>query len=135
MRIVKNLGDRYTLLCGYQAVDLIRKAMEERHGRKCVSDDVWVKMRDTFGNSGNLGNLDMPFLAYEWKEEKKSGKNMWWRLSTPFLLIWIALFSFILCPLKWVATGKYSFSQTNPLQTFSVDWYNKIFDHRWSEDR
>ena len=38
---------------------------------------------------------------------------------------------FIILPLKWVFTGKYSVSQTNWFGRFGVSWYNKITNRHW----
>jgi len=125
MKLIRNLGDRYHLLNGLETVNLIDEALKERTGGKGLEEWQRRKLIESFGNSGNRGNLDMPFIAYAWKEEKKSG-GLGWRLTYPFFFIFSIIECFIILPLKWIFTGKYSVSQTNWFGRFGVGWYNKI---------
>ena len=130
MKLIRNLGDRYHLLSGLETVNLIDKVLKEETGGKGLEEWQRRKLIEAFGNSGILGNLDMPFIAYAWKEEKVSG-NFGWRLTYPFFLIFGIIESFIILPLKWVFTGKYYLSQKSWLGRFGVGWYNKITNRHW----
>ena len=131
MKFVRNLGDRYHLLSGLEAVNLIDKSLKDSTGGKGLEEWQRRKLIESFGNSGIRGNLDMPFIAYAWKEEKVSG-SFGWRLTYPFLLIFVIIECFIILPLKWVFTGKYYLSQKSWLGRLGVNWYNKITNRRWS---
>ena len=131
MELIRNLGDRYHLLNGLETVNLIDKALKERTNGRGLEEWQRRKLIESFGNSGNCGNLDMPFIAYAWKEEEKSG-GFGWRLTYPFFLIFSIIECFIILPLKWVLTGKYSLSQKSWFGRFGVNWYNKIKNRRWS---
>jgi len=128
MNIVRNLGDRYKVLSGLQTAILIEETLEKEG---CpLSDHQKRRLRDSFGNSGNRGNLDMPFIAYAWEEEKPSG-NIGWRISAPFMYLYAIIMSFIIQPIKWVLTGKYYWGQKSPISRFGVNWYNKVTNRRW----
>ena len=130
MKLIRNLGDRYRLLNGYETVNLIDKALKEETGGRGLEE--WQKrdLKESFGCRGCRGNLDMPFIADAWEEEKKSG-GLGWRLPYPFFIIFSIIECFIILPLKWVFTGKYSVSQTNWFGRFGVSWYNKITNRHW----
>lgn len=130
MKLIRNLGDRYRLLNGYETVNLIDKVLKEKTGGRGLEE--WQKrdLKESFGCRGCHGNLDMPFIAYAWEEEEKSG-NFGWRLTYPFFLIFSILVCFFILPLKWVFTGKYYFSQTSCLGRFGVNWRNKITNRHW----
>ena len=130
MKFIRNLGDRYRLLTGFRTVQLIDKALKDKCSGKGLEE--WQKraLVESFGNSGIRGNLDMPFIAYEWEEEKVGG-NFGWRLTYPLFLIFSIIECFIILPLKWVFTGKYYLSQESRLGQFGVSWYNKITNRGW----
>ena len=128
-KIMKHLGDRYEVLSGYETVELIHKALKEVD-HVGLSYEQKQNLKIAFGNSGILGNLDMPFLAYSWKENKEVSKNPIWRLSYPFFVIYVILLLAVFCPIKWIFTGTYSL-QKGKLGEFNLKWYNKIFDRRW----
>ena len=130
MKLIRNLGDRYRLLNGYETVNLIDKALKEETGGRGLEE--WQKrdLKESFGCRGCRGNLDMPFIAYAWEEEKKSG-GLGWIRTYLFFFIFSIIECFIILPLKWVFTGKYSVSQTNWFGRFGVSWYNKITNRHW----
>ena len=90
----------------------------------------YKRLKDEFGDSGMLGNLDMPFLAYSWKEEKKSG-SFGWRLTMPVFFILVLLMYILVLPIKWILTGYFGFKQEEKLGQFFVKWYQKIYNERW----
>lgn len=127
---VEKLGDRYKVLSGWKTVDLIDKALKKH------SNGLTTQQRrdliNAFGNSGLRGNLEMPFIAYAWEEEEPTGKNVW-RLTAPFFFVYAIIIIGIVLPIKWLITGKYSFSQKSKINIFNIGWYNKIFDRRWNQ--
>ena len=125
---VEKLGDRYKLLSGWQTVELIDKCLKER--TVGLSTEQRRVLIDSFGDAGIRGNLNMPFIAYAWDEEKPTGKG-WWRLTIPLFFPYALIITFIVMPIKWVITGKRSFSQKSKINKFNIAWYNKIFDRRW----
>lgn len=131
MKLVRNLGDRYRLLSGFETVNLIDKTLKKANcGKKGLEEWQKRKLTEEFGNGGIRGNLDMPFLAYAWEEEETSG-NFGWRLTFPFFFVFYIIECFIFLPLKWVFTGKYYLSQKSWFGRFGVNWYNKIYNRRW----
>jgi len=130
MKLIRNLGDRYRLLSGFETVNLIDKALKKRTGGNGLEEWQKRKLIEEFGNGGIRGNLDMPFLAYAWEEEETSG-NFGWRLTFPLFLVFYIIECFICLPLKWVFTGKYYLSQKSWFGQFGMNWYNKIYNRRW----
>lgn len=129
MKIVRNLGDRYKLLDGYRTVELIHEALKGVDG-KGLSYEQRRDLREAFGDTGSRGNLGMPFIAYSWRERRNS-TNPLWRLTFPFWVLYVMLAIIVVLPLKWLLTGKFYFSENNPLTRFNMAWYNKIFDRKW----
>lgn len=127
-KLVRNLGDRYKILSGYEIVNLIDKALKETG--EGLTPSQRRRLRESFGNSGILGNLDAPFIAYSWEEEKKDGPFIW-RLTFPIFFIYSMILFFIVLPIKWLITGKYYLGQTSALGNFNMAWYNKIKDRHW----
>jgi len=130
MKLIRNLGDRYRLLSGFETVNLIDKALKKRTGGNGLEEWQKRKLIEEFGNGGIRGNLDMPFLAYAWEEEETSG-NFGWRLTFPLFLVFYIIECFICLPLKWVFTGKYYLSQKSWFGRFGMNWYNKIYNRKW----
>ena len=124
--MVKTLGDRYERVSGSEAVRLINKCLKECYGTPLTQDQERA-LRESFGSRGIIGDLGMPFQVLKWDKEPDSKSNVLWRLSIPFLFIWFLIFKFIVCPLNWIFTGKYSFSHKSKLATFNTDWYYKIY--------
>lgn len=130
MKIIRNLGDRYRLLDGREAVALIDKALKECSYGNGLEEWQKKNLISSFGNRGIRGNLGMPFLAYAWEEEKVSGTFVW-RLTYPFFLIYGIFMHLTILPIKWVFTGKHYLSETSRLGRFNVNWYNKITNRHW----
>jgi hypothetical protein len=126
-KFMKHLGDRYEVLSGWKTANLIIETMKERAPLTSEQERV---LKDEFGDSGMLGNLDMPFLAYSWKEEKKSG-SFGWRLTMPVFFILVLLMYIFVLPIKWILTGYFGFKQEEKLGQFFVKWYQKIYNERW----
>jgi hypothetical protein len=126
MKMVKALGDRYERVSGSEAVRLINSVLKERGCPLTESQERWLKY--DFGNSGIIGDLDMPFQVLKWKEETVKGKNPLWRLTIPILFIWFVVFYWVICPVKWLFTGKMSFSHKSWIATFNTNWYHEVFD-------
>ena len=127
-KFMKHLGDRYKVLSGRETAGIIEKTMND--GGAPLTDQQGRVLREKFGNSGILGNLDMPFIAYSWKDEKKSG-SFGWRLTIPFFYILVLLFYIFVLPIKWILTGYFGFKQNEKLGQFFVKWYQKIYNERW----
>ena len=126
-KFMKHLGDRYKVLSGRETANLIIKTMQER--APLTEYQIYV-LKDEFGNAGMCGNLDMPFIAYSWDEEKKSG-NFVWRLSTPFFYILVLIFYILVLPIKWIFTGYFGFNNKSKLGKLFVKWYQKIHNEHW----
>ena len=127
-KFMKHLGDRYKVLSGWETARIIEKTMKD--GGAPLTDQQGRVLREEFGDSGILGNLDMPFLAYSWKEEKKAGKFIW-RLTAPIFFLYAFIIMITVLPLKWIFTGYYGLSRDSKFGQFNVNWYQKIYNERW----
>ena len=128
--IAEKLGDRYQLLSGYDTVRIIKDILEKKN--QPLTQEQYTALRESFGDSGIRGNLDMPFIAYRWDEEKPA--NSWyWRLTIPILYVYALILFFVILPIKWLFTGKYYLAHESKLRQLHINWYNKIMDRKWSE--
>lgn len=128
--LVENLGDRYKILSGIETASIIENVMKKTDNP--LSDKQSMALRNSFGDSGSKGNLDMPFLVYKWKEEDKSS-SFPWRLTLPILYMYSIITTILILPIKWLVTGKFHFSQNSKIATFNMKWYNKIYNKHWWE--
>ena len=67
-KFVEKLGDQYELLSGYKTATEVKNILKESN--LPLSKEQYAALRNAFGDSGMCGNLDMPFIAYKWKENK-----------------------------------------------------------------
>ena len=128
-KFVEKLGDQYDVLSGSEVLYIIDKILE--NSKTPLTLDQRYNLRQAFGDSGMYGNLDMPFIAYKWKEKENQTK-WYWRLTTPFLGIWWLIFVLIILPAKWLFTGNTNFKQNNKLINFNTHWYNKVVGRKWT---
>ena len=130
-KFVRNiLGDNYQLLSGWKTVNLINERLKQKTIGLTIEQERVLK--DSFGDTGICGNLDMPFLAYSWEEKKPQGKNVWWRLTIPFLFLWVFfLLTPIVLPIKWLLTGNYALNGDSKIGVLTENWYNKVFSRKW----
>jgi len=126
---VEKLGDQYELLSGYETATEVKNILKESN--LPLSKEQFAALYNAFGDSGMCGNLDMPFIAYKWKEKENQTK-WYWRLTTPFLGIWWLIFVLIILPAKWFFTGNTNFKQNSKLINFNTHWYNKVIGRRWT---
>lgn len=127
---VEKLGDQYEIMSGHDVANEINKIFKNTN---CpLSSEQYRALHFALGNGGICGNLDMPFIAYKWKEKKNQTK-WYWRLTTPFLGIWWLIFVLIILPTKWLFTGNTNFKQNSKLINFNSHWYNKVVGRKWSE--
>ncbi len=129
-KFVEKLGDQYEIMSGHEVANEIDKIFKSTNYP--LSSDQYRVLHSALGNSGNCGNLDMPFIAYKW-EKKKNQTKWYWRLTTPFLGIWRLIFVLIILPAKWLFTGNTNFKQSSKLINFNTHWYNKVVGRKWSE--
>lgn len=124
------LGDNYQLLSGWKAVNLINEYLKQKTvGLTAEQERV---LKESFGDSGICGNLDMPFLAYAWDEKPPQGKNVLWRLTIPFLFLWVfVVLTLLFLPFKWLLTGKYRLEGDSKIGIMTENWYNKVFKSKW----
>lgn len=71
------------------------------------------------------GDHGLPFHAYKWEKEKSKGK--WLRITFPFWVVFIALMTLIVRPLKWLVTGSWWFGEKSKLEDFIGRWTTNIF--------
>ena len=118
--IVKAGGNRYRHVNGYRAVELINKCLGDY--ATPLSENQARVLRREFGDSGMLGNLDMPFQVLEWEDRKPTGVNVWWRMSLPLLLLWGCVKYIIIESLHWVFTGNRDFGPRATINVLSSRW-------------
>jgi hypothetical protein len=129
-KFVEKLGDQYELLSGYETATEVKNILKESN--LPLSKEQFMALYNAFGDSGMCGNLDMPFIAYKWKE--KENQTKWqWRLTVPFFGIWWVIFVFVILPFKWLFTGNLNFKQNSKLINFNTHWYNKVVGRKWSK--
>ena len=129
-KFVEKLGDQYELLSGYETAIEVKNILNESN--LPLSKEQYTALCNAFGDSGMRGNLDMPFIAYKWKE--KENQTEWqWRLTVPFLGIWWIIFVFVIIPFKRLFTGNLNFKQNSRLIDFNTHWYNKVVGRKWSK--
>ena len=128
-KFVEKLGDQYELLSGHETATEIKNILKDAN--LPLSKEQYVELCNTFDNGGMCGNLDMPFIAYKWKEKENQTK-WYWRLTTPFLGIWWLIFVLIILPTKWFFTGNTNFKQNSKLINFNTHWYNKVVGRKWT---
>ena len=119
------LGHKYKILNGWDVADEIAKVLKEQH--EPLTNAQLGALRRGLGFGGMNGNLDMPFQAYEWDEDKVEGKSFLWRLSIPLLTLYTLI---IKCtePIHWVLTGKMQYSTQAFFIRFGFAWCHKVFD-------
>lgn len=128
-KFVEKLGDQYEIMSGHEVANEINKIFKSANYP--LSSGQYRVLHSTLGNGGICGNLDMPFIAYKWKEKENQTK-WYWRLSTPFLVIWWLIFVLIILPAKWLFTGNTNFKQNSKLINFNTHWYNKVVGRKWA---
>ena len=127
---VEKLGDQYEIMSGHDVANEIDKIFKNTN---CpLSSEQYRALLFALGNGGIRGNLDMPFIAYKWKE-KENQTEWYWRLTVPFFGIWWLIFVLIILPTKWLFTGNTNFKQNSKLINFNSHWYNKVVGRKWSE--
>lgn len=129
-KFVEKLGDQYEIMAGYDVANEIDKILKSTNYP--LSPDQYRVLHFVLGNGGICGNLDMPFIAYKWKE--KENQTDWkWRLTVPFFGVWWLIFVCIILPFKWLFTGNTNFKQNSKLINFNTHWYNKVTGRKWSK--
>ena len=80
---------KYKALSGYEVANEIIKLMKTSYSP--LTNDQEQTLKRELGDSGMLGNLDMPFQAYKWEKMPPNGRNALWRLSIIFYLVTLIL--------------------------------------------
>lgn len=119
--------NRYKVCSGYEAVSFINDCLKKDNVK--LTDAQYRCLLKQFGNSGMLGNLDMDVQFYVWKDVE-DGYSWLWRLTLPFHLLYAALVNFIICPIHWIFTGKFTLGNKSKLLAFGYAWYDRIFKNR-----
>jgi len=69
--------------------------------------------------------LDEKYYIRSWKNPKHP-KNWYWRLTFPLSAIVFVILFFIVCPIKWIITGRYYFTPKSTIYSFYDNWVNKF---------
>ena len=116
---------KYTALSGYEVAKEIIKLMKNSYSP--LTKDQEQALRSELGNNGILGNLDMPFQAYKWKENYPTGRNSLWRLSVVFYIIAI-LFTYPFIFGYWCVSGKFNLPRKWKFTKLIIKWNQNIFE-------
>ena len=124
--------NRYKVCSGWQATELIKKELKEKGCPLSLYQEQ--SLSNYFGNSGMLGNLDMPFQLYTWEEEEPTGTFLW-RLTVPFFFLFTILYLITIHPIHWIITGKETLDCDNWLARFISTWDSKLFRRTFNKRR
>ena len=122
---------KHKRLSGYRVCDEIIeffKSLDKdfQSDKYSLSEDQMFQIRFWWGdNTGMYGDHGLPFHAYEWKQEKSKGN--WLRITFPIWIVFIALMTLIVRPLKWLVTGSWWFGEKSKLEDFIGRWTTNIF--------
>ena len=116
---------KYRALSGYEVANEIIKLMKTTYSP--LTEDQEQTLKRELGHRGVLGNLDMPFQAYKWEEEKPNRRNTLWRLSIIFFLVTLVLITPILF-VCWVNNGKSCLPIEWKLTKILIKWQQNIFE-------
>ena len=114
---------KYKVLDGYEVSKRIEKIFE----KQCPLTDYQKSwLRRELGDSGVFGNLDMPFQAYEWEKIKDKENGFWKILGRPLAVIIVVILAIIVCPVKYLFTGKYGFYQEGKISARFWRWLDDV---------
>lgn len=68
--------------------------------------------------------LDNYWIYKRIRIEEKS--NILYRFTAPFYFVWVLLLITVICPVKWVITGKYTMQYRGKLAEFTYNWYTRL---------
>lgn len=120
--------NRYKVCSSSKAINYIDKCLAQYDCQ--LSDQQKYALRQKFGDSGALGNLDMDVQFYTWEKETEDGKSMLWRFTIPFFFIFCLFLHIIVFPIHWIISGKYTLGNKSKILNFAFAWQDKLFK-RW----
>lgn len=116
---------KYKALSGYEVANEIIKLMKTTYSPLTKEQEQALKRE--LGDSGMLGNLDMPFQAYKWKKEHPNGRNTLWRLSVIFFLMALIL-TLPIVFIYWCINGKAQLPIEWKLTKMLIKWEQNVFE-------
>lgn len=116
---------KYKALSGYEVANEIIKLMKTTYSP--LTKDQEQALKRELGDSGILGNLDMPFQAYKWEKEHPNGKNILWRLSVIFYLVTLIL-TIPIVFICWLVNGKSYLPRKWKFTKILIKWNQNIFE-------
>ena len=116
---------KYKALSGYEVANEIIKLMKTTYSPLTKEQEQTLKRE--LGDSGMLGNLDMPFQAYKWEKEHPNGRNTLWRLSVIFFLMALIL-TLPIVFIYWCINGKAQLPIEWKLTKMLIKWEQNVFE-------
>ena len=92
-----------------------------------LTNDQEQTLKIVLGDSGMLGNLDMPFQAYKWENIPPNGRNALWRLSIIFYLVTLIL-TIPIVFICWCVSGKSYLPRKWKFTKILIKWEQNIFE-------
>ena len=117
---------KFKRLSGWQVVNHIEKFLKEQG--EPLTEDQRKKLHYYWGmNSGNCGDLNLPFQSYTWESVKYKGNSLV-RLTLPFFVVFVVLMTLIVRPIHWIFTGSWWFGNSNSkIESFINKWWITMF--------
>ena len=122
--MLKIFRHKYKALSGYEVANEIIKLMKTTYSPLTKEQEQALKRE--LGDSGMLGNLDMPFQAYKWEKEHPNGRNTLWRLSVIFFLMALIL-TLPIVFIYWCINGKAQLPIEWKLTKMLIKWEQNVF--------
>lgn len=116
---------KFKRLSGRQVVNHIEKFLKEKG--EPLTEEQRKELQYYWGlNSGNYGDLNLPFQAYTWEAVKYKGKPLV-RLTFPFFIIFIIM-TLIIRPIHWLIKSSWWFDgQHSKAESFINKWWINMF--------
>lgn len=117
---------KFKRLSGWQVVAHIEKFLKEKG--EPLTEDQKKELHYYWGmNSGNYGDLNLPFQAYTWDTVKYKGNSLV-RLTIPFFIVFIIIMTLIVRPIHWLIKGSWWFGgQQSKVESFINKWWINMF--------
>ena len=114
-------GNRFRHVSGYRAAEIIEGLFDGEP----LTDSQKSALTDTFCDN-HLRRNACQVLEWEPLPKDETGGFLW-RLSLPLLYVWLIVFYFVICSIKWLFTGVRSFGRDSWVVVFNSRWIDNAF--------